>query len=133
MSIFSKAAGWFTKSSYSLNTVDLTTLQNFSNILTFTKDYGSLAKVGYVENVIANTCIRRTAEAMNSIPCKFMSNGEEVDRKNSDKLIKSIVNAFLDPSPDYNKALFVESLQSQKFIAPINYDIQSRKRRRLDQ
>lgn len=121
MSFLSKVTGLFTKSSYNLSSVDLATLQHFSNVLTFTKDYGSLAKVGYVENVIANTCIRRTAEAMNSIPCKFMLNGEEVDKKTSDKLIKSIVNAFIDPSPDYNKNFFVESLQSQKYIAGESY------------
>ncbi|HHZ96996.1 MAG TPA: phage portal protein [Flavobacteriales bacterium] len=123
MNFLRKAAGWFTKS-YTLNSltsVDLATLQDFSNILSFTKNYSSLAKVGYVENVIANTCIRRTAEAMNSIPCKFMVNGKEVDKKDSDKLIKSIVNAFIDPSPDYNKNFFVESLQSQKYIAGESY------------
>lgn len=121
MNILRKAAGWFTKSSYTLSAVDLATLQHFSNVLTFAKDYGSLAKQGYLENVIASTCIRRTAEAMNSIPCKFMVNNEEVDKKTSDKLIKSIVNAFIDPSPDYNKNFFVESLQSQKFIAGESY------------
>lgn len=121
MNIFRKAASLFSSKSYSLSAVDLVTIQHFSNILNFTKDYGSLAKVGYVENVIANICIRRTAEAMNSIPCKFMLNGEEVDKKNSDKLIKSIVQAFEDPNPDYNKRLFFEALQTQKYIAGENF------------
>ena len=121
MNIFSKAAGLFSrKSSIGLqsgNLTQLATLEDFSNILRFTKNYASLAKEGYIENVIANTCIRRTAEAMNSIPVKYMINGEEVDRTAGDKLVKSIVNAMEDPSVDYDRAFFYESVQSQLFIA----------------
>jgi HK97 family phage portal protein len=94
----------------------LASMEEFSQILRLAGGYQNLAKEGYVENCIVNTCIRRTAEAINSIPCKFMIDGEEVDPKTSDKLIKSIVMAFKDPNPDYDKELFFESVQSQIYI-----------------
>ena len=94
----------------------IATIEEFSQLLRLAGGYQNLAKVGYIENCIVNTCIRRTAEAINSIPCKFMMDGKEVDPKTSDKLIRSIVQAFKDPSPDYDKELFFESVQSQIYI-----------------
>lgn len=98
------------------NLTQIATLEEFSNILRLTEDYGSLAKKGYIENCIVNICIRRTCEAMNSIPIKFMQNGKEVDISTGDKLTKSIIQAFNDPNPDYDKDLFIESVQSQIYI-----------------
>jgi len=125
MSIFSKAAGLFSRKStvgqVSGSATQLATLEQFSNLLNFTNGYSNLAKVGYIENVIANTCIRRTAEAMNSIPVKYMINGEEVDKKAGDKLVKSIINAMEDPSVNYDRAFFYESVQSQLYIAGETY------------
>ena len=125
MNILSKAAGFFGLKSLNGQTsgviTQLATLEEFSNLLSFTKGYANLAKAGYIENVIANTCIRRTAEAMNSIPVKYMINGEEVDKKAGDKLVKSIVNAMEDPSVNYDRAFFYESVQSQLYIAGETY------------
>lgn len=116
--MFGKLKNLFTKSNVlsSGSLTEISTLEEFSNILRIADDYGKLAQQGYIENCIVNTCIRRTAEAMNSIPVKFMVDGEEVDMKTSDKLIKSIVQAFLDPNEDYDKDLFLESIQSQIYI-----------------
>ena len=108
----------FTKSNVTTSggVTNIATIEEFSQLLRLAGGYQNLAKVGYIENCIVNTCIRRTAEAINSIPCKFMVDGEEVDPKTSDKLIRSIVQAFKDPSPDYDKELFFESVQSQIYI-----------------
>ena len=95
---------------------NIATIEEFSQIVRMAGGYQNLAKAGYIENCIVNTCIRRTAEAINSIPCKFMMDGKEVDPKTSDKLIRSIVQAFKDPNPDYDKELFFESVQSQIYI-----------------
>lgn len=116
MNILGKAAGWFRKSHKVNGLTAIATLEEFTNILKLTDDYGKLAQEGYIENCIVNTCIRRTAEAMNSIPCHFMLDGEKVDKKTSDRLIKSIINSFQDPSADYNKKFFIESIQSQIYI-----------------
>ena len=99
----------------------ITTLENFSQLLRITGDYASLAKNGYVENVIVNTCIHRTAEAVNSIPHKYFLDGEEIDGKSNNPLIKSIINSIKNPGLDYTKDLFTESLLSSYMISGESY------------
>ena len=100
----------FTKSNVTTSgaVTNIATIEEFSQLLRLAGGYQNLAQAGYVENCIVNTCIR--------IPCKFMLDGEEVDVKTNDKLIKSIVQAFKDPNPDYDKELFFESVTSQIYI-----------------
>ncbi len=103
---------FFSKSTVSPTSATITSLEEFSKILRLATDYGSLAQEGYIENVIVNTCIHRTAEAMNSIPLKYFVDDKEVDLKTSNPLIKSFIQAIEDPSVDYDQQLLLESVYS---------------------
>lgn len=116
MNFFKKALGKFFTKSGQTNLTDIAVLDDFSKILRFADDYGSLAKKGYIENCIANTCIRRTIEAIESIPVKYMSGESEIDSSTSNKLLRSIVNAFEDPNADNDKCMFKEAVFTQWFI-----------------
>lgn len=117
MNLMQKAYNKLFKKSYSPNpSGSIATLEEFTNLLQLTGDYAILAKTGYIENVIANTCIKRTCEAMNSIPLTFKINGEVIEGIPKDKLLKSIIHAINDPSDCYDSELFLESIQSQLFI-----------------
>lgn len=110
----------------SLNSVNnpsnsLVTLQEFSTLVTLAGGFQQLAQKGYIENCIVNTCIRRTADAMNSIPLKFFRDGKEVDKTNTDKLTRAIIQTILDPSPDMNKNLFLQTVQSEIYIKGESY------------
>ena len=109
------------KSHTASSQTSITTLENFSQLLRITNDYKDLAKKGYTENVIVNTCIHRTAEAVNSIPHKYYLNGEEIEGETSNPLIKSIINAINNPGLDYTKALFTESVLSSYMISGESY------------
>ncbi len=112
---------FFTKAATSNASADITTLENFSQLLRLTNDYGKLAQTGYMENVIVNTCIRRTAEAMNSIPLKYFLDGEEIDPKTTNPLIKSFIRAIEDPSSNYDQDLLLESVMSGLMISGEGY------------
>lgn len=111
----------FTKTETLNPGASLSVLHEFSNLLLLNENYSSLAKTGYTENVIVNTCIKRISQAINSIPIEFFVDGEKVDPKTSDKLIKSIIRAFKDPNPDYDKNLFIESIYSYRQIDGDSY------------
>lgn len=103
---------FFSKSTFAPTSANITTLEEFSKILRIANDYGSLAQSGYIENTIVNTCIKRTAEAMNSIPLKYFLDDKEVDLSISNPLIKSFIQAIEDPSTDYDQELLLESVYS---------------------
>jgi HK97 family phage portal protein len=112
----------FSKKSYSDNpSASLAVLQEFTNLLKLTNNYGDLAKTGYIENVIANTCIRRTCEAMNEIPLKFFEADKELESGQGSTVAKSAISAINNPSMDMDKDLWLESIQSQIFITGESY------------
>ena len=116
MNFFTKAfSKLFTKSGQR-NLTDLAVIEDFSKVLGLVGDYGSLAKKGYVENCIANTCIRRTIEAIESIPVKYMNGDSEIELGTSNKMLRSIINAFEDPNADNDKCMFTEAIFTQWFI-----------------
>lgn len=92
-------------------------IAEFSKLTKLANDYGSVVGAGYIENVVASTCIRRTCEAMNSIPITFFLNGKEVDSNSSGTLAKEIINSIKRPSQDMNYRLWLETIQSQMFIS----------------
>lgn len=107
---------FFSKSTIAPTSATITSIEEFSKILRLTTDYASLAKNGYMENVIVNTCIKRTAEAMNSIPLKYFLDDKEVELKTSNPLIKSFIQAIEDPSVDYDQQMLLESVYSSLMI-----------------
>ena len=111
----------FTKTETFNSDASLSVLHQFTNLMELTKNYSSLAKTGYTDNVIANTCIKRISQAINSIPIEFFIDGEKVEPNTGDKLTKSIIQAFNDPNPDYDINLFMESVYSQRQISGNSY------------
>jgi HK97 family phage portal protein len=105
------------KSTASNSAANLAVLESFSNLLRLSKNYNDLAKTGYSENVIVNTCIHRTAAAINDIPHKYLLDGEEIDRSTNNPLVRSIINAIDNPNSDMSKDLFTESVLSSSMIA----------------
>jgi len=116
-----KIKNLFTKSETFNSSAKITTLEIFSHILRLTKDYGGLAKSGYIENVIVNTCIRKTTEAMNSIPLKYFLDDKEIDSTVANPLIKSFIRAIEDPSANYDQQLLLESVMSGIMISGEGY------------
>lgn len=112
---------FFSKSHVAPTSATITSLEEFSKILRLATDYGSLAQEGYIENCIVNTCIKRTAEAMNSIPLKYFLDDNEVELKTSNPLIKSFIQAIEDPSVDYDQQLLLESVYSGLMIKGEGY------------
>lgn len=117
----SKIKNLFTKSETFNSNASITTLENFSQLLRHTKDYRKLAQTGYIENVIVNVCIRRTAEAMNSIPLKYFLDDNELDSKTANPLIRSFIQAIEDPSANYDQQLLLESVMSGLMISGEGY------------
>ena len=111
----------FTKAETFNASANITTLENFSQLLRHTKNYGSLAQTGYLENVVVNVCIKRTAEAMNSIPLKYFLDGEEIEPSTNNPLIKSFIRAIEDPSANYDQELLLESVISGLMISGEGY------------
>lgn len=113
--------GFFTKSSSATKQGTIAVIQDFNNLLSFTNDYTKLAKAGYLENVIASTCIRRTAQAIADIPCKYKFNDKDLQYTDANKLVKSIIDSLKDPSTDMDKHLFYESVISDWYIGGESY------------
>ncbi|MCM8525684.1 MAG: phage portal protein [Lentisphaeraceae bacterium] len=109
--------GFFTKSNSATKQGTIAVIKDLSNLLALTDDYSKLAKAGYMENVIGSTCIRRTAQAIADIPCKYKLNGEDLLYKDADKLVKSIIDSLKDPSTEMDKHLFYESVISDWYIS----------------
>lgn len=117
----SKIKNFFTKAATTNSSGDIANIWAFSQLLNLTDDYGKLAKAGYLENVISNTCIRRTAEAMNSIPLKYFLDDKEIDSTVANPLIKSFIRAIEDPSANYDQQLLLESVMSGLMISGEGY------------
>lgn len=104
------------KSTTNNSSLDIATLENFSNLLRISNDYNTLAKTAYTENVIVNTCIHRTADSINDIPKEFYLNDQKVDASTSNSLVRSIIKSIETPSADCSNNLFLESVVSSYMI-----------------
>jgi HK97 family phage portal protein len=122
MNLFTKAFNkLFTKSNSANPSASLAVLQEFSQLLRISGNYQALAQTGYIENCVANTCIRRTCEAMNTIPLTYKVNGQEVESGKGDRLIRALIDVIENPSMDLNRKLWLETVQSQLFIDGNSY------------
>jgi HK97 family phage portal protein len=92
------------------------TIDQFTSNLLYNANYSTLAREGYIENVIANRCIRHTAECIANIDFDVLIDGESIyDR--SDRVAESFRDLIKNPYVDYNWKFFVKSVQSHRPIA----------------
>lgn len=95
------------------------TIDQFTSNLMYSANYGTLAREGYIENYISNTCISRTAKAIAGLPFDIMINGDNAEDK-TDRLSKSLVNLIESPNVDYDWEEFMIAISSH---GPISGDM----------
>ena len=95
-------------------------IDQFTSNLLYNANYSSLAREGYIENVISNRCVRHTAECIADMKFNILINGENI-KDRTDRLAKSFKNLVKNPNVDYNWKFFIKSIQSHRPIAGRGY------------
>ncbi len=95
-------------------------IDQFTSNLLYNANYSSLAREGYIENVISNRCVRHTAECIADMKFDILIDGVNI-KDRTDRLAKSFKDLVKNPNVDYSWKFFVKSVQSHRPIAGRGY------------
>lgn len=97
------------------NAASVISIDPFTSNLILNSSYQNLAKEGYIENVIANRCIRHTAECIAGIDFDIMINDKNADDSN-DRLGQALKKIVKNPYPDCTWKDTVKKIYHHKAI-----------------
>lgn len=91
-------------------------LDSFTQNLIYSNEYRTLAKNGYMQNVIAYHCIDKIATSAQNIPVELLINGEPVDQTTRDRLASSLLKNLKQPNTDVNGKQFIHNILAYRMI-----------------
>lgn len=97
------------------NMGDVVTLDRFTHDLFTQNNYRDLARAGYIKNVISNTCISKTADAIATIQFDVLINGTSIEDSNN-RLAQSFKSLIMRPSPDECWQQFIKSVVVSRYL-----------------
>ena len=101
-----KSSGGAQPLSVAQNLNDFVTIDPLTSKLIYSTSYLELSKAGYIENVIANACIRRIADTIKNMPIGVLADGEPAI-ESTDRNIRGLMNTIREPNTDYNWKFFI--------------------------
>lgn len=99
---------------------EVVTIDPITAQLIFSSNYRLLSQKGYIENVIANTCMRRIGDAVKNIPFEVFIDNENI-KDRSDRQSRALAKSILNPNPDFNWQFMIESLIKYRYIDGRSY------------